>query len=59
MMRDLLFWTWVVGGAPLALALIQRAAEWLRDAVRSGMVARSPAARKRPVSDSSLLWTHV
>jgi hypothetical protein len=58
-MRDLLFWTWVVGGAPLALALIQRAAEWLRDAVRSGMVARSPAAQERPVSDSSLLWTHV
>ena len=46
-MRDLLFWTWVVGGAPLALALIQRAVEWLRDAARSGMVG----ARPPPVSD--------
>ncbi len=58
-MRDLVFWTWVVGGAPLALALIQRAVEWLRDAVRPGMVARTHAAREQPASDSSLLWTHV
>jgi hypothetical protein len=58
-MSDLLFWTWVVGGAPLALALIRRAVEGLRDAARSGMVARTPAAEKRPASDSSLLWTHV
>jgi hypothetical protein len=58
-MRDLLFWTWVVGGAPLALALIRWAVEWLRDAVRSGILARTPAAGERPVSDSSLLWTHV
>ena len=58
-MRDLLFWTWVVGGAPLALALIQRAVEWLRDAARSGVVARTPAAGERPASDSSLRWTHV
>jgi hypothetical protein len=58
-MRDLLFWTWVVGGAPLALALIRRAVEWLRDATRSGMVARTPAAGERPASDSLLLLTHV
>jgi hypothetical protein len=58
-MRDLLFWTWVVGGAPLALALIRWAVEWLRDAVRCGILARTPAAGKRPASDSSLLWTHV
>jgi hypothetical protein len=58
-MRDLLFWTWVVGGAPLALALIRQAVEWLRDAARSGMVARTPAAGKRPANDRSLLWTHV
>ena len=58
-MRDLLFWSWVVGGAPLTLALIRRAVEWLRDAVRSGMVARTPAAGERPASDSSLLRTHV
>ena len=58
-MRELVFWTWIVGGAPLALALIQRAVEWSLDAVRSGMVARTPAGGERPASDSSLLWTHV
>jgi hypothetical protein len=58
-MRDLLFWTWVVGGAPLALALIRRAVEWLRDVARSGMVVRTHAAGARPASDSSLLWKHV
>ena len=41
-MRELLLWTWVVGGTPLALALIGRAVEWWRNAVRSGMLARTP-----------------
>jgi hypothetical protein len=44
---DLVFWTWVVGGTPLALVLMQRAAEWLRDAVRAGIIApgvRRPSA---------------
>jgi hypothetical protein len=59
MIRDLVFWTWVMGGAPLALALIKRAVEWLREAARSAMVARTPAAGKPPASDSSILWTHV
>jgi hypothetical protein len=58
-MQDLLFWTWVVGGAPLALALIRRAVEWSLDAVRSRMVARAPAAGEQHARDSSLLWTHV
>jgi hypothetical protein len=58
-MRDLVFWTWVVGGAPLALALIRRAVEWLRDVARSGMAAHTHAAGARPASDSSLLWKHV
>ena len=58
-MNEFVFWTRVMGGAPLALALISRAVEWLRHAARSGMVARTPAARERPASDSSLLWTHV
>jgi hypothetical protein len=57
-MRDLLFWTWVMGGAPLALAVIQRALEWSLGAVRSGMVARAPAAGERPASDSALCCTH-
>ena len=58
-MHELLLWTWVVGGTPLALALIGRAVEWWRGAVRSGMLARTPAAGERSASDSSLLWTHV
>jgi hypothetical protein len=58
-MRDLLFWAWVVGGAPLALATIRRVVEWMHDAVRSRMVTRPPAARERHAGDSSLLWTHV
>jgi hypothetical protein len=58
-MRDLLFWTWVVAGTPLALALIRQAVEWFRDGIRSRMVARRPDAGERPASDSSLLWTHV
>jgi hypothetical protein len=59
MIRDLVFWSWVLGGAPLALALIHRAVEWLRDAARFGIVGRTPAVGKRPASDSSRLWTHV
>ena len=58
-MHELLLWTWVVGGTPLALALIGRAVERWRDAVRSRMLARTPATRERSASDSSLLWTHV
>jgi hypothetical protein len=58
-MDDLVLWTWVVGGTPLALALINQAGEWCRDAVRSGKHARTPAAGERPASDSSLLWPHV
>jgi hypothetical protein len=58
-MNEFVFWTRVMGGAPLALALISRAVERLRDAARSGMVARPSAAAERPASDSSLLWTHV
>ena len=58
-MRDLVFWTWVVGGAPLALALIWRAVDWSLDAICAGSIARVPAAGERPAGDSSLLWTHV
>jgi hypothetical protein len=58
-MCDLLFWTWVMGGAPLTLDLIRRAMEWLLDTIRAGAIARGSAARERPASDSSLLWTHV
>jgi hypothetical protein len=58
-MRDLLFWNWVVGGPPLALALIRRAREWLRDAIRAGTIARGSAAGERPASDSRLRWAHA
>ena len=56
-MHELLLWTWVVGGTPLAL--VGRAVEWWRDAVRSRILVRTPAAGERSASDSSLLWTHV
>ena len=58
-MRDILFWTWLVCGTPLALALIQRSVEWLRDAVHTRMIARQHAARQRLASDSSLLCMHM
>ena len=57
-MRDLVFWTGLVGGAPLALALIRRAVEWSLDAIRAGTIARASAARERPSSESGLQWTH-
>jgi hypothetical protein len=57
-MDELVLWTWVLGGTPLALALIQRAEEWLRDLARARAVARGSAPRKRQVSDSSLLCLH-
>jgi hypothetical protein len=58
-MSDLLLWTWVVGGDADSPDLIRRAVEWSRDATRSGIVARTPAARQRPASDCLLLWTRV
>jgi hypothetical protein len=57
-MRDLVFWTSFVGGAPLALALIQRVVEWLRDVIPSVMIARRSGAGERPSGDSWLRWTH-
>jgi hypothetical protein len=30
-MDELVFWTWVVGGTPLALALGKRAVDWVRN----------------------------
>jgi hypothetical protein len=41
-MEILLLWAWVIGATPLTMALIQWAAERLRDAVRAGMSARRP-----------------
>jgi hypothetical protein len=53
-MGELLFWTWVVGGTPLALGLIQLAVEWSRDAFRARMIAG-----ERRASDGSRLCMHV
>jgi hypothetical protein len=58
-MDDLLFWTWVVGGTPLALALMRQAAAWSRDTVRAAMIARRPAGGERPAGDSWLRWTQA
>jgi hypothetical protein len=41
-METLLLWAWVIGATPLTLALIQLAAERLRDAVHAEMSARRP-----------------
>jgi hypothetical protein len=32
-MNDFIFWSWVIGGTPLALALSVQAVEWSRHAV--------------------------
>jgi hypothetical protein len=37
-------WTWVMGGTPLALALIRRTVEWSLDAICAGTNARGSAA---------------
>ena len=58
-MDEFILWTSVVGGTPFALALVQRAAEWLHDAMRTRMLARTSAARKRQMRDSSQYWMHV
>ena len=57
-MDDLVLWTWVVGATPLALALIERAAEWSRGAAHIGTTARR-AAEERPASDSGHSWTRA
>jgi hypothetical protein len=46
-MDDFVLWTCVMGGAPLALALIQRAAEWSRDAACSVASALQQADGER------------
>ena len=58
-MGNFVLWTCLAGGTPLALGLIQRAAEWSRDAVRARMIARGSAARERQVSGGSLLRMHA
>ena len=55
-MDELLLWSSVVGGTPLALALIQRAVEWSRDAFRARMIAEESAAEEQDASDDSRLW---
>ena len=57
-MEELLFWTWVVGGTPLALDLIVRMVEWLLDTIGAGSIARGSAARERQARGRSLLSWH-
>jgi hypothetical protein len=58
-MGEFLFWTWVVGGTPLALGLIQLAVQWSHDAFRARMIAGEPVAEERRASDGSRLCMHV
>ena len=57
-MRDLVLWTWVVGGTPLALALIGRAVEWSLETICAATIAPGSAAGERPASKSGLWCTH-
>jgi hypothetical protein len=55
-MQDFVFWTGVMGGIPLAAALIRLALDWWSDPVRARSISRGPAAPKRPASDSGQCW---
>jgi hypothetical protein len=55
-MQDLVFWTGVMGGTPLAAALLRLALDWWSDPVRARSIAQGPAAAKRPTSDSGYCW---
>ena len=43
-MEDFVIWTWVVGGAPLAVALVKQAVERLYDAARAVTTPKETAA---------------
>jgi hypothetical protein len=57
-MQDFVFWTGVMGGIPLAAALLRLALDWWSDPVRARSIARGPVA-KRPASDSGQFWMDV
>jgi hypothetical protein len=59
MMDELILWSCVVGGTPLALAFLGRAAGWTREAMRTRVTAREVADERRSMSDRSLHWTHA
>jgi hypothetical protein len=52
MMDDLVLWSSVMGGTPLALVLIGRAVEWSLDAIGAGPFGRRSEANGRPASDT-------
>ena len=58
-MQDFVYWTGVMGGIPLAAALIRLALDWWSDPVRARSIARGPAAAERPASDSGQCWMNV
>lgn len=58
-MRDLVLWTWVVGGTPLALVLCRRAVDWCLDAISAATMVRTSAVRERSLSDSGIWWKHA
>jgi hypothetical protein len=59
MMGEFVLRTCVMGGAPLALALVQRAAEWSRDAALAAATALRPAAEERGGRGGPLPWGHA
>jgi hypothetical protein len=58
-MQDFVFWTGVMGGIPLAAALIRVTLDWWSDPVRARSIARGPAAAELPASDSGQCWMDV
>jgi hypothetical protein len=55
-MSEFVLWTCVMGGTPLALALLQRAAGWSRDAACAVASALRPAAGERDGRSGPLPW---
>ncbi len=50
-MDDFMLWTWVIGGTPMAMALIQGAVEWSCHAVRTTQDADDSPVGRFPRSD--------
>jgi hypothetical protein len=55
-MQDFVFWSGVMGGIPMAAALIRLALDRWSDPVRARSIARGPAAAQRSASDSGQCW---
>jgi hypothetical protein len=55
-MEDFVYWTGVMGGIPMAAALLRLALDRWSDPVPAPSTSRGPAAAARPASDSGQCW---